>query len=75
MADRRIHLLTDEEIGNILSGLHLLNGKLSGQDDKDGVLFNNFLYDKIEQSADIGIIFEGRKRNIERKLEEREDGK
>lgn len=75
MADRRIHLLTDEEVGNILSGLHLLNGKLSGQDDKDGVLFNNLLYDKIEQSADIGIIFEGRKRNIERKLEEREDGK
>lgn len=75
MADRRIHLLTDEEVGNILSGLHLLNGKLSSQDDKDGVLFNNLLYDKIEQSADIGIIFEGRKRNIERKLEEREDGK
>ena len=75
MADRRIHLLTDEEVGNILSGLHLLNGKLATQDDKDGVLFNNLLYDKIEQSADIGIIFEGRKRNIERKLEERKDGK
>ena len=75
MADRRIHLLTDEEVGNILSGLHLLNGKLAGQDDEDGVLFNNLLYDKIEQSADIGIIFEGRKRNIERKLEERKDGK
>ena len=75
MADRRIHLLTDEEVGNILSGLHLLNGKLSGQDDKDGVLFNNLLYDKIEQSADIGIIFEGRKKFIERKLEERKDGK
>lgn len=66
MQERRIHLLTDEEVAHLLSALLFYGGRLTEKEDADGVLFNNLLYDKIEQSSDVGVIFEGREKKIER---------
>lgn len=69
MPDRRIHLLTDEEVAHILSALLVYGGRFAEKDDNDGVLFNNLLYDKIEQSIDVGVIFEGREKKIEKRID------
>ena len=54
--ERRIYLLSDEEISNILSGLHLLSDRLIKSNDADGVLFNNLLYDKVQNCYELGVI-------------------
>lgn len=68
MQERRIHLLTDEEVAHILSALLSYGGRLAEKDDRDGVLFNNLLYSKIEESVDLGVIFEGREKKIEKRI-------
>ena len=54
--DRVIHLLTDEEISYILSGLRFLMQQYIKQDSKDDLLFVNQLYEKIDLSTDMGVI-------------------
>lgn len=54
--DRIIHLLSDEEISYILSGLRFLVQQYIKQDCNDDVLFVQQLYDKIDISSDVGVI-------------------
>ena len=44
--DRIIHLLSDEEIGYILTGLRVLGQRYTEQSCEDDVFFVNQLYDK-----------------------------
>lgn len=69
MQERRIHLLTDEEVAHILSALLNYGGRFAEKDDNDGVLFNNLLYDKIEECTDLGVIFEGREKKSEKRID------
>ena len=54
--DRIIHLLSDEEIGYILTGLRILGQRYTEQSCEDDVFFVNQLYDKVEKSLDVGVI-------------------
>lgn len=54
--DRIIHLLSDEEISYILTGLRFLGQEYTKQDNDDDVLFVGQLYDKIDSSSDVGVI-------------------
>ena len=54
--DRIIHLLSDEEIGYLLIGLRFLEQDYLKREDEDGVFFVSSLYDKIENSEDVGVI-------------------
>ena len=54
--DRIIHLLSDEEIGYLLTGLRFLEQDYLKREDEDGVFFVSSLYDKIENSEDVGVI-------------------
>lgn len=54
--DRIIHLLSDEEIGYILTGLRVLGQRYAEQSCEDDVFFVNQLYDKVEKSLDVGVI-------------------
>lgn len=54
--DRIIHLLSDEEISYILTGLRILGQKYTEQEFKDDVFLVNQLYDKIDKSQDVGVI-------------------
>jgi len=54
--DRIIHLLSDEEISYILSGLMFLGRKYLEQDCKEDNFLVQQLYDKIDMSSDVGVI-------------------
>lgn len=54
--DRIIHLLSDEEIGYILTGLKILSQKYIEHNCEDDVFFVNQLYDKVVKSLDVGVI-------------------
>lgn len=54
--DRIIHLLSDEEISYILTGLRVLGQQYIKQECNDDVSFVNVLYDKIDKSIDVGVI-------------------
>lgn len=54
--DRIIHLLSDEEISYILTGLKILSQKYIEHNCEDDVFFVNQLYDKVVKSLDIGVI-------------------
>lgn len=56
MYERRIHLLSDEEIGLILTGLRLLSSKCISDNDKDMMLMSDNLYEKIDNSYELGVI-------------------
>lgn len=56
MYERRIHLLSDEEISLILTGLRLLSSKCISDNDKDMMLISDNLYKKIDNSYEIGVI-------------------
>ena len=54
--DRIIHLLTDEDVGLILTGLRFLEQDYIKREDEDGVFFVGSLYDRIDKSEDVGVI-------------------
>lgn len=54
--DRIIHLLTDEDIGLILTGLRFLEQDYLKREDSDGVFFIGSLYDRIDKAEDLGVI-------------------
>lgn len=56
MKHRVIHLLSDEDISLILTGLKLLERRYVEQSDDSSVLFTQQLYDKFEQCEDVGVI-------------------
>lgn len=56
MKHRVIHLLSDEDISLVLTGLKLLEKRYIEQDDNTSVLFTQQLYDKFENSEDVGVI-------------------
>lgn len=56
MYERRIHLLSDEEISLILTGLRLLSSKCISDNDKDMMLISDNLYKKIDNSYELGVI-------------------
>lgn len=53
--DRIIHLLNDEEISYILTGLRLLEQSYLKYDNTD-TSFIQALFDKIDNSLDMGVI-------------------
>lgn len=54
--DRIIHLLTDEDVGLILTGLRFLEQDYIKREDRDGVFFVGSLYDRIDKCEDMGVI-------------------
>ena len=56
MKHRVIHLLSDEDISLVLTGLKLLEKRYIEQDDNTSVLFTQQLYDKFENPEDVGVI-------------------
>lgn len=56
MYERKITLLNDDEIGYILSGLHLLIQKCVSDNDCDTVKIIDKLYNKIDLSYEMGVI-------------------
>ena len=58
--DRVIHLLSDEDVSYLLTGLRFLEQDYIKRGDKDGVLFVGSLYDRIDKSQDVGVITDER---------------
>lgn len=56
MKHRVIHLLSDEDISYLLTGLRVLGQKYVEQDCIEDSSFVGMLYDKIENCSDIGVI-------------------
>lgn len=56
MKHRVIHLLSDEDISLILTGLKLLERRYLEQNFDNDVLFVQQLYDRFEMSEDVGVI-------------------
>lgn len=56
MKHRVIHLLSDEDISLVLTGLTLLERKYMEQDDNSSVLFTQQLYEKFDSCEDVGVI-------------------
>ena len=56
MKHRVIHLLSDEDISLILTGLTLLKRRYIEQNDDSAVLFCDQLYDKFDNCEDVGVI-------------------
>lgn len=56
MIERRIHILTDEEISYILTGLRLLSNKYVTEDNTDGSIETDRLYNKIDDCFELGVI-------------------
>lgn len=56
MKHRVIHLLSDEDISYLLTGLRVLGQKYVEQDCIEDSSFVSMLYDKIENCSDIGVI-------------------
>lgn len=56
MKHRVIHLLSDEDVSLVLTGLRLLERRYVEQDDETGVSFVESLYDKFDNSEDVGVI-------------------
>ena len=56
MLERKIDLLSDDEIGYILSGLHLLIQKCVSDNDNDTIVIIDKLYNKINLSYEMGVI-------------------
>ena len=54
--DRVINLLSDEEIGLILSGITVLKRQYVKEENSDIVLILDNLYKKIDNSEDMGVI-------------------
>ena len=54
--DRIIHLLTDEEISLVLTGLRLVSQRYLEQGCSDDVSFCNQLFEKVDKSIDVGVI-------------------
>ena len=58
--DRVIKLLTDEEIGLILSSITVLKRQYVKDENSDIVLILDNLYKKIDKSEDMGVIIDER---------------
>lgn len=58
--DRVIKLLTDEEIGLILSSITVLKRQYVKEENSDIVLILDNLYKKIDKSEDMGVITDER---------------
>lgn len=56
MKHRVIDLLSDEDISLILTGLKLLERRYIEQNDDNGVLFTQQLYDRFNECEDVGVI-------------------
>lgn len=56
MLERKIELLNDDDIGYILSGLHLLIQKCVSDNDKNTIDIIDKLYNKIDLSYEMGVI-------------------
>ena len=56
MKHRVIHLLSDEDISYILTGLRVLGNKYMEQDSTEDVTLLNILFNKIDGCSDIGVI-------------------
>lgn len=54
--DRIIHLLSDEDVSYLLTGLRFLEQDYIKREDKDGVLFVCSLYERIDKCEDVGVI-------------------
>lgn len=54
--ERRIYLLSDEQISLILTGLRLLSSKCIEDNDMDMMSISDSLYDKIDKSYELGVI-------------------
>lgn len=54
--DRVIHLLSDEEISYILTGLRLAGQQYLKQECEEDANFVSNLYEKIDDSLDVGVI-------------------
>lgn len=56
MIERRIHILTDEEISYILTGLRLLCNKYLSEDNNDSMIETDRLYNRINECYELGVI-------------------
>lgn len=56
MKHRVIHLLNDDDISFVLTGLRLLGQRYLEQDDEENALFVQRLYEKIDECEDMGVI-------------------
>lgn len=56
MRHRVIHLLSDEDISYLLTGLRLLGQKYVEQDSVEDSALVTLLYDKIDSCSDVGVI-------------------
>ena len=56
MKHRVIHLLSDEDISLILTGLRMLEKEYVSLNDETSFLFTQQLYDKFEKCEDVGVI-------------------
>ena len=56
MKHRVIHILSDEDISLVLTGLKLLERRYIEQNDDTSVLFTQQLYDRFEAAEDVGVI-------------------
>lgn len=56
MNERKIHILTDEEISFVLTGLRLLSNKYISEDNTDSMLETDRLYNKIDECHELGVI-------------------
>ncbi len=54
--ERRIYLLTDEEISYILTGLRLLSSKYIKEETKELSEEVDMLFNRIEESYEVGVI-------------------
>lgn len=54
--ERRIYLLSDEEISLILTGLRLLSSKCINDNDMDMMAMSDSVYGKIDKSYELGVI-------------------
>ena len=56
MSERKINLLTDEEISLILTALRLSSSKYMKDNDTDNMVLSDMLYDRINACYEMGVI-------------------
>lgn len=56
MNERKIHLLNDEAVSYILTGLRLLSNKYMSEDNTDAMIETDRLFSQIEECHEMGVI-------------------
>lgn len=57
MNERKVHLLNDEDISFVLTGLRLVSSKYISDNDEDSMSMVENLYNRISESYEVGLIF------------------